>query len=90
MATLTHKLEFNKWTGHWRCRVCGYVLGTGHKELYAPCPADPDGHIEFDIRSTTDEKKTAPKTIQTPATPKRQAGRRVARVYRKGSDLFGS
>lgn len=86
---LTHRLEYDKWQDRWRCNVCGYVLGTGREQLYAPCPADPDGYIEFDIRST-DEKKTAAKKIQTPATPKRQAGRRVARVYRKGEDLFGS
>lgn len=89
MAKLTHKLEYNRWLDRWRCSVCGYVLGSGREALYAQCPADPDGHIEFDIRST-DEKKTTPKKANIPATPKRQAGRRVARVYRKGSDLFGS
>lgn len=96
---LTHKLFCDPLTFRWSCR-CGYQLGDGHDALYAQCPlapkpapeirvaclldeGDPDAYIEFDISTPTHEKKP-----QTVATPKRQAGRRVARIYRKGQDLF--
>jgi hypothetical protein len=46
-------------------------------------PEPDDGYIEFDISTPTHEKKP-PKT----ATPKRQVGRRVARIHRQGPDLF--
>lgn len=32
---LTHKLSYVG--GRWSCK-CGYILGAGHKKLYASCP----------------------------------------------------
>jgi hypothetical protein len=79
---LTHKLTYDTRTDHWSCK-CGYVLGTGHRALYAKCQFNDDGYIEFDISTPTYEKKAT-----KAATPKRQIGRRVARIHRKGQDLF--
>ena len=79
---LTHKLTCDPNTQRWSCK-CGYLLGRdGHEALYAVCPEY--GYIEFDISKTTHEAATPT------ATPKRQAGRRVARIHRQGSDLFDS
>ena len=92
---LTHHLIYSARTDRWSCK-CGYVLGSGHEALYVQCPLageverlrpkpPDDGYIEFDISTPTYEKKTT-----KAATPKRQTGRRVARIHRKGPDLFDS
>jgi hypothetical protein len=57
MRTLTHKLEYNKETDRWSCR-CGYVLGTGHDELYAQCPLT-KRYIESDITQPTKKRRTS-------------------------------
>ena len=85
---LTHKLEHDKWKDRWSC-VCGYVLGTGRDELYAQCPKAADAYIEFDITTTHETKPTTTKA-HIPSPPKRQVGRRVARIHRKGQSLFDS
>lgn len=41
---LTHQLTYHTGKGRWSCK-CGYVLGTGHKALYAQCQR----YIESDI-----------------------------------------
>lgn len=51
--TLTHSLIYSK--DKWSCK-CGYVLGTGHKALYAQCPLV-KRYIESDITAPRNTRK---------------------------------
>jgi hypothetical protein len=77
---LTHALLYDYKSGKWSCK-CGYVLGSGHNELYALCPIyqrrKPDeAYAEISRSSMTDEK------------PKRETCGAKRGVSQKALDLF--